>query len=62
MTDMRPPQKRLLARGQSLVEYVSVSAALFGFGVLGWPFLLRLLNALDRYFHSIYYVIQSPLP
>jgi hypothetical protein len=48
-------------RGQSMVEYVTVSAALFGFTVLGWPFLVQLLNALHRYFASLYYVIQSPV-
>jgi hypothetical protein len=49
-------------RGQSAVEYVTVSAAFFGFLVLGWPFLLQLLAALHRYFASLYYVIQSPVP
>jgi hypothetical protein len=49
-------------RGQSMVEYVAVTAAFFGFTVLGWPFLIQLLNALQRYFASIYYVIQSPVP
>jgi hypothetical protein len=48
-------------RGQSMVEYVAVSAAFFGFTVLGWPFLIQLLDALHRYFASIYYVIQSPV-
>ncbi|MBN1208372.1 MAG: hypothetical protein JXB05_26160 [Myxococcaceae bacterium] len=49
-------------RGQSMVEYVTVSAAFFGLTVLGWPFLLQLLAALHRFFASIYYVIQSPVP
>ncbi len=49
------------SRGQSMVEYVTVSAALFGFTVLGWPFLIQLLNALHRYFASLYYVIHSPV-
>jgi hypothetical protein len=44
------------------VEYVSVSAAFLGFSILGWPFLVQMLNALGRYFQSLYYVIQSPLP
>ncbi|WP_256571356.1 hypothetical protein [Myxococcus guangdongensis] len=50
------------ARGQSMVEYAVVTAALMGFTVMGWPFLVQLLNALHRYFNSIYYVIQSPIP
>ncbi|MCP3104577.1 hypothetical protein LZ198_37515 [Myxococcus sp. K15C18031901] len=53
---------RVLARGQAAVEYATVTAALLGFTVLGWPFLVQLLNALNRYFGSIYYVIQSPVP
>jgi hypothetical protein len=53
---------RQRARGQSMVEYSVVTAALFGFLVLGWPFLVQLLNGLQRYFSSIYYIIQSPVP
>ncbi|MDC0711806.1 hypothetical protein POL68_25275 [Stigmatella sp. ncwal1] len=49
-------------RGQSMVEYVTISAAFLGATTIGWPFLVELLNALNRYFGSIYYVIQSPLP
>ncbi|MBZ4397629.1 hypothetical protein OWM54_14175 [Myxococcus sp. MISCRS1] len=49
-------------RGQAMVEYAVVTAALMGFTVMGWPFLVQLLNALHRYFNSIYYVIQSPIP
>ncbi len=49
-------------RGQSTVEYVAFSAALLGATTVGWPYLVMLLNALNRYFHSLYYVIQSPLP
>lgn len=49
-------------RGQSAVEYVMVSAAFFGFIGLGWSFLGQLLLALHRYFASLYYVIQSPVP
>ncbi|EAU66822.1 hypothetical protein [Stigmatella aurantiaca] len=55
----RPPGAR---RGQSMVEYVTISAALLGATTIGWPFLVQLLNALSRYFGSLYYVIQSPLP
>ncbi|WP_257449394.1 hypothetical protein [Archangium lipolyticum] len=49
-------------RGQSMVEYVVVAAAFLGFTVLGWPFLTQLINALHRYFQSLYYIIQSPVP
>ncbi|WP_426749054.1 hypothetical protein VZQ01_12915 [Myxococcus faecalis] len=45
-----------------MVEYAVVSAALLGITTVGWPFLVQLLNALHRYFNSIYYVIQSPIP
>jgi hypothetical protein len=53
---------RALRRGQGMVEYAVVAAALLGFTVMGWPFLVKLINALNTYFDSIYYVIQSPLP
>lgn len=49
-------------RGQSTVEYAAVTAALLGFTLMGWPFLIQLIAALQRYFASIYYVIQSPVP
>ncbi|AEI62496.1 hypothetical protein [Corallococcus macrosporus] len=49
------------ARGQSMVEYAIVTASLLVFSVGGWPFLVALLNALHRYFNSIYYVIQAPI-
>lgn len=55
------PQRRA-ARGQAMVEYAIVTSALLGFTVMGWPFLVQLINALHRYFQSIYYVIQSPIP
>jgi hypothetical protein len=57
-----PRSPRRAPRGQSMVEYVTISAALLGVTTIGWPFLVDLLNALNRYFGSIYYVIQSPLP
>lgn len=49
-------------RGQAMSEYATVAAALLGFTILGWPFLVQLLNGLHRYFQSIYYIIQSPVP
>ncbi|HYO74111.1 MAG TPA: hypothetical protein VEU33_49375 [Archangium sp.] len=52
----------LRRRGQATVEYVVVTAALLGFGTLGWPFLVQMLNALGKYFQSIYDIIQSSVP
>ncbi|WP_233591422.1 hypothetical protein [Corallococcus sp. AB011P] len=43
-------------------EYGVITAAFFGFTVLSWPFLIQLLRALNTYFQSIYYIIQSPIP
>ncbi|AKJ06532.1 hypothetical protein ATI61_105482 [Archangium gephyra] len=58
-------KSRLLSlrrRGQATVEYVVVSAAFLGFTTLGWPFLVQMIDALGKYFQSIYYIIQSPVP
>ena len=60
MRKQTPLQRR--ARGQAMSEYATITAALLGFTVLGWPFLVQLLNGLHRYFQRIYYLIQSPLP
>jgi hypothetical protein len=49
-------------RGQAMVEYVVITAAFLGFTTLSWPYLVQMLNALSRYFSSLYYIIQSPLP
>ncbi|NVJ00669.1 hypothetical protein HV824_21470 [Myxococcus sp. AM009] len=57
----KSPRQSRAARGQSMVEYAIVTAALLGFSTMGWPFLVALLNALHRYFNSIYYVIQAPI-
>ena len=59
---MRSSEPRQQVRGQAMVEYSVVIAAFFGFTVFGWPFLVALINALHKYFHSVYYVIQSPIP
>lgn len=62
---MSTPRGKSLAsrrRGQSMVEYVTVTAGFLGFFVMSWPFLVQMLNALNRYFSSLYYIIQSPLP
>ncbi|SEL03938.1 hypothetical protein SAMN05444354_103375 [Stigmatella aurantiaca] len=62
MSALAPRTLPSRARGQSMVEYVTISAAFLGVGAIGWPFLVQLLNALSRYFSSLYYIIQSPLP
>jgi len=59
---MKSRMPLLRRRGQATVEYVVVTAALLGFGTLGWPFLVQMINALGRYFQSLYYIIQSPVP
>ena len=62
----RPSQiraARRAQRGQAMVEYSSVTIALFGGLVAaGWPFFNMLIEALDKYYASIYYLIQSPIP
>lgn len=58
----RDRMSRRLARGQAMAEYGVITAAFFGFTVLSWPFLVQLLRALNTYFQSIYYIIQSPIP
>ncbi len=45
-----------------MVEYVTIAAAFLGFTVLSWPYLVLMINALGKYFSSLYYIIQSPLP
>ncbi|RKH08288.1 hypothetical protein D7V97_19945 [Corallococcus sp. CA053C] len=60
---MRPTSlQRRLRRGQAMAEYGVITAAFFGFTLLSWPFLIQLLRALNTYFQSIYYIIQSPIP
>ncbi|RKH48828.1 hypothetical protein [Corallococcus llansteffanensis] len=58
----RSSLQRRLQRGQAMAEYGVITAAFFGFTVLSWPFLIQLLRALNTYFQSIYYIIQSPIP
>ncbi|WP_233577446.1 hypothetical protein [Citreicoccus inhibens] len=45
-----------------MTEYAVVTAALFGFTVLSWPYTVALINGLNKYFQSMYFVIQSPVP
>ncbi|MHA7628237.1 hypothetical protein [Corallococcus sp. M7] len=58
----RTDLKKALQRGQAMSEYGVITAAFFGFTVMSWPFLVQLLRALNTYFQSIYYIIQSPIP
>ena len=58
----RSSLQRRLQRGQAMAEYGVITAAFFGFTLLSWPFLIQLLRALNTYFQSIYYIIQSPIP
>lgn len=48
--------------GQAAAEYATITVAMLGTTVLSWPFLVELLNALDRYYQSIYWVLQAPVP
>lgn len=50
-------------RGQAMVEYSIVAHALLVAGTLGgtW-FVTYLINALTKYFQSIYWVLTSPIP
>lgn len=55
-------RRRRSQRGQEMSEYILIVVALFGLTVASWPFTSKVINALDAYFQSVYYVIQSPLP
>lgn len=49
-------------RGQAMLEYSSITFfLLLGTAAVGWPFLVALMNALNRYFESIYWVIRAPV-
>jgi hypothetical protein len=50
-------------RGQAMVEYSVVAHALFFTVAVGaYPFLSQMLNALTKYYQSIYWVLTSPIP
>jgi Flp pilus assembly pilin Flp len=50
-------------RGQAMVEYSVVAhMILVGGTAVGFPFLAKLLNALTKYYESIYWVLTSPIP
>ncbi len=60
--------KRLLRslrrpRGQAMVEYSFVAHAILIGGAVGaWPLTSALLNGLNKYYESIYWVLTSPVP
>jgi len=49
-------------RGQASVEYALVSVMILGGTGLSWPFLVKLLQAMNTYYASIFAAIQCPLP
>jgi len=49
-------------RGQAAVEYTVITFMLLGGGALSWPFTVRLINAMNVYYQSIFAAIQAPLP
>ena len=52
-----------LRRGQAMLEYSFVSHAIVFVGAAGaWVFWDTLMKALNLYFHSVYFVITSPVP
>lgn len=48
-------------RGQALVEYALVLAALVVLGGVGWPVLARLVRALDALVQALFFVVAAPL-
>ena len=60
---MRPGLKKRLARGQAMVEYSLINfVVLMGAAGGAWVFWSTLMKALNLYFHSVYFVITSPVP
>ncbi len=45
--------------GQAMVEYALITAGFLVGATVGWPYFVQLLNALNTYYRSIYYVIGS---
>jgi hypothetical protein len=51
------------ARGQAMLEYSMISHMILIGGFAGaWPFTQWIFASLTKYFHSIYYVLTSPVP
>jgi hypothetical protein len=49
-------------RGQAMIEYsIIMWVLLAGAAGVGLPFMVWMLNALDTYYQSIYYMLGQPL-
>lgn len=60
---LRPAPAKRLRRGQAMLEYSFVAhAILLGGGLVGFPFVSQLIQALSLYYESIYFVLTSPVP
>lgn len=54
--------KRAAPRGQAMIEYSLVSHLILGLGASTMLFFyVRLMTAINLFFNSIYYVLQSSL-
>lgn len=50
-------------RGQAMVEYSSIVLATFVLGLPAFAFLMpQLINALNTYLNSVYFILNLPLP
>lgn len=50
-------------RGQAMVEYSMVShVLLIGGAAMAWPFMSALMNAMNLYYQSVYFIIGSSVP
>lgn len=59
----RRARRHRLARGQAMLEYTWVTHAILIGGTMAmWPFWSYLMNALDKYYQSIYFVLTAPVP
>lgn len=54
---------RSQVRGQAMLEYsVVLYALVLALAVPAYPVLTTLIDAVNTYFHSIYYVVMAPVP
>lgn len=45
-----------------MLEYSAIIWMLMGGAMIGgWPFLVRMINALNTYFESIYFMLSQPI-
>ncbi len=56
------PREREREKGQAATEYAIITAALLGGTILSWPYFVELINAMNQYYDSVYWVINAPLP